>query len=107
MKKFVIAAALVAISASGAAAQRGPDGRGPGRGPAIVIAPPPPPPVWSRGAFPYEARHHDVCHRKAWRLRAFERHAAADGYISRSEQFEISSLRRDLRRTCGGHSWRG
>lgn len=77
------------------------------RRPVIAYAPPPPPPVWSRGAFPYAERHHKTCHQKAWRLRWFERRSAADGVLTYREQAEIRALRRDLRQTCGGWSWRG
>jgi hypothetical protein len=90
-----------------------PDSRRPGDGrferrrPPVVFLPAPSFPSWSRSSYPYESRYHDTCQRKAWRLRSFERHASADGYLSEDEQDEIRSLRRDLRRTCGDFRWRG
>lgn len=77
------------------------------RRPIIAYAPPPPPPVWSRGAYPYEQRFHSDCQRKAWRLRWFERRAAADGVLTYRERLELQGLRRDVRRTCGGWRYRG
>lgn len=76
------------------------------RPPVIIYTPPPSLPLWRPGFHPYEARYHDTCQRKAWRLRWFERRAADDGYLSWSERQELSALRRDLRRTCGDWRWR-
>jgi hypothetical protein len=76
------------------------------RGPVIIFAPAPSYPRWSR-SFGYEERYHDSCQRKAWRLRWFERRAAADGYFSSSERDELRDLRRDVRNTCGDYRWRG
>jgi hypothetical protein len=75
------------------------------RPPPPVFAPLPRVQVWTP-SFPYQARYHDTCQRKAWRLRWFERRAAADGYYSPGERAEMSALRRDLRRTCGDWRWR-
>jgi hypothetical protein len=97
MKKLALVAGLLAVGAVDASAQSI----------NLRFGPQPPPPVWSRGAFPYEARRHDVCQKKAWRLREYERIAASDGRISRSEQRELNSLRFDLDRTCAKARWRG
>ena len=86
MKAVLAAAALLVAGASAASAQHAP---------------------WQRGLYPYEARHHSVCQDKAFRLHQFERRAAADGRISWRERQIAESLRRDLRRTCGGWRWRG
>ncbi len=83
-----------------------PEGR-PHRRPEIVFVQPPSFPVWRREFYPYEARYHDSCQRKAWRLRWYERRAAADGYLDEDERDELRDLRRDLRRTCGDFRWRG
>jgi hypothetical protein len=91
-------------------------------GPVVVVRPVAPPvvrqpyrrpvfvpiqriPVWTP-AFPYQARYHDTCQRKAWRLRWFERQAGADGYFTWSERNELRALRRDVRATCGDWRWR-
>jgi hypothetical protein len=128
----LVIAAAAAVAATSADAQR-PDGpRGPGPGPGFnrpgpgpgVVRPLPPPmvrplpprrppivftpmpriPVWTP-SLPYASRYHDVCHRKAWRLRWFERRAGADGYFSPGERAELAALRRDVARTCGGWRW--
>jgi hypothetical protein len=88
MKGLIIAASLIAISATAASAQ-------------VVIVP------YSSGHYPYAERHHRVCQEKAWRLHSFERRATADGHLSRREREEIAYLRRDLDRTCGRYRWRG
>lgn len=94
MKAIVIAASLLVAGASSALAQFAPP-------------PPPPPAPWSKGAFPYAERNHRVCMDKAWRLRSYERAAAADGRFSFRERRIMESLRRDLDRTCGRFRWRG
>ena len=73
----------------------------------LNFGPPPPRPIWTPGMHPYAQRHHDICHRKAWRLHQFERYAVSDGRVSRREQIEINQLRYDLDRTCGRYRWRG
>lgn len=97
MKKIALAAGLLAAGAAGAAAQSV----------TFRIGPPPPRPVWVPNQFPYAARYHDVCMTKAWRLREYERYAAADGRLSWRERRELNSLRYDLDRTCGKFRWRG
>ncbi len=126
IKKLVIAASVLLLGVATAVAQPYPrdrdrDGRPDYRPGPPVARPLPPPPVarrsvfaplpsvtvWNRGAFPYEARYHDSCQRKAWRLNWFERRAGSDGVFTWSERRELASLRRDLDRTCGGWRWRG
>ena len=127
MKKLIVAMGLLLVGMPLANAQDWRRDRDPAYRPAPTPppvpgyrpAPPPPPvvnrpvfvpvpsiPVWRPGAFPYEARYHDTCQRKAWRLRWFERRAAADGVMTWSERNELRELRRDLRRTCGDWRWR-
>lgn len=97
IKTFGIAAGLLVAGVTSAAAQSI----------TLRLGPPPPAPVWRQDFHPYARRHHDVCHRKAWRLREYERFAASDGRIGRREQREIVALRYDLDRTCGRWRWRG
>lgn len=104
MKKLVVAAGLVAACAAAAPAYA--QGVRVGPGGVTVYTAPPPPPVWRRDHFPYEARHHVVCQKKAHRLHWFERRSVADGRLSWWERREIASLRRDLDRTCRGWRWR-
>ena len=104
MKYLILAAALVAAGTTGAVAQYSKPSK-PVDKKIIVIAPPPPVPSYSRSTHRYEERHHHSCHEKAHRLHQYERHASADGYISPREHDIIRSLKRDLRRTCGGHRW--
>jgi hypothetical protein len=75
--------------------------------PPVVFVPAPSYQTWNRSSYPYEARYHDSCQQKAWRLRWFERRASEDGVLTWREQNELRGLRRDLRRTCGDHRWRG
>jgi hypothetical protein len=63
-------------------------------------------PTWNRSEHPYAQRHHSSCQEKAFRLRSYERHAADDGYLSGRERSTISTLKRDLDRTCGRFRWR-
>ena len=86
MKTLIIAAAVIAAGATGAAAQYGP---------------------WARGAHPYEQRHHNVCQEKAHRLHDYERRALRDGRLSNGERQSIAVLQRDLDRTCGRYRYRG
>jgi hypothetical protein len=86
MKSFMLAGALLVLGASAASAQYAP---------------------WQQGAYPYARRHHHVCQEKARRLFQYERRAASDGRISRSEREVIRDLERDLNRTCGGYRHRG
>ena len=97
IKNIVLAAGLLAVGAAEASAQSI----------QFRIGPPPPPPRYERNAFPYEARRHDDCQRKAWRVNQFERYAASDGRLSWSERRELDLLRRDLDRSCGRARWRG
>jgi hypothetical protein len=97
MKKLALVAGLLAVGAVDASAQSV----------TFRAGPQPPPPRYERNAFPYEARRHDICQRKAWRLNQFERAAAADGRLSRSERREIADLQVDLDRTCGKFRYRG
>jgi hypothetical protein len=97
MKSLVIAAGLLAIGAAEASAQSV----------QFRIGPPPPPPRFERNAFPYEARRHGECQRKAFRLNEYERYAASDGRVSWRERREIESLRRDLDASCGRFRFRG
>jgi hypothetical protein len=62
---------------------------------------------YSRNAFPYAQKYHSVCQQKSHRLHDFERRAASDGRISRSERATMAGLKRDLARTCGGYRFRG
>ncbi len=71
--------------------------------PVVVVQPPRE--TWSRGAHPYARQHHGECQEKAFRLHRFERRAAEDGRISRSERAAIRDLQRDLDRTCGRFRW--
>jgi hypothetical protein len=87
MKNILIAAGLLAVSATAASAQ---------------FAPRP----YVPGQHSYERRHHRVCEDKAIRLHQFERRAGADGRIDRREARIMEELRRDLRITCGGHRYR-
>lgn len=108
LKTIGLAAALLAAGIASASAQYRPGpGPGPGPGARPWDAPPPPPPAWSQGANPYARHHHGECHRKAWRLRQYERYATADGRLSWGERRELAALRRDLDRTCGRYRWRG
>jgi hypothetical protein len=88
MKKIILAAALVVVGATSASAQ---------------FAPSP----WRQSDHPYAERRHKICQEKAWRLRDFDRRAAADGRLSWRERRIHDSLRADLDRTCGGFRWRG
>lgn len=85
MKTLIAAAALLAVGATAASAQFSP----------------------YRGGLPYEARHHEECQHKAQRLHDFQRRAARDGRIDRSEREIIRELERDLDRTCGRYRFRG
>ena len=105
MKKFILAAAMLAVGATAATAQYG---GGPRPDQRRWVAPPPPPVVvWKKTEFPYGERMHRVCVRKAWELREFDRHAAADGWFSPRERRTHVALKADLDRTCGGYRWRG
>ncbi len=95
MKKLALVAGLLACGAADASAQSL----------TLRFGPQPPPPRWERNAFPYEARRHDICQRKAWRLREFERFAASDGRLSGRERRELDALRFDLDRSCGRFRW--
>ena len=86
MKAAILAVGLIAIGATTASAQFSP---------------------YSRGAYPYEQRHHSVCQSKARQLHGYERRSAADGRISGRERRTIELLHADLARTCGGFRWRG
>lgn len=97
IKKLGLTLGLLVVGVTAAAAQSV----------TFRVGPPPQAPSWSQGAHPYARRNHDVCHRKAWRLREYERHAASDGRIGGRERREIESLRYDLDRTCGRYRWRG
>lgn len=116
LKTTILAAGFVALGAASAVAQWGPPAGStyghPGYGrphvpPPRVFAPLPPAPIWSHGAYPYARTYHGVCHRKAWRLREYERFAASDYRISPREHREIAALRYDLDSTCGRWRWRG
>lgn len=86
MKALMIAAGLIAVTATGASAQYAP---------------------WSRDAHPYPQRHHASCQQKAHRLHDYERRAARDGRVDRHERETIRALERDLDRTCGRYRFRG
>lgn len=96
MKKKLGLAAVLLVAGVGAAAAQSIT---------LRLGPQPPAPGWGP-SYPYARHHHDVCQRKAWRLHQYERHAAADGRLSRHERAEIGELRRDLDRTCGRYRWR-
>ena len=106
MKKAILAVALLAVGATAAAAQYG---GGPRPDQRRWSAPPPPPVVvpWTKADHPYAERRHKVCIKKAWELREFDRHAAADGWFSPREKRTHAVLKADLDRTCGGFRWRG
>lgn len=55
----------------------------------------------------YSERRHNLCQKKAWELHQYERHAAADGYLSRRERATIRYLKDELADKCGGFRWRG
>lgn len=97
LKKLGLAAGLLVVGVASAAAQVV----------TLRIGPPPVAPVWVPNVHPYARHHHEVCHRKAWRLHQYERYAASDGRISWRERREINQLRYDLDRTCGRYRWRG
>ena len=128
MKKIVLAAAILLAGTLTAAAQRSPDQGGglfSGQGrtktttTTTVAKPTPPPvrvfvpvpvpqtPVWNRSEHRYSQHNHRVCQEKSHRLHSYERHAAADGFLSPRERITIRTLKSDLDRTCGGHRWRG
>lgn len=86
MRKLIVAAGMMVLGATAASAQYAP---------------------WTKGVFPYEARHHRVCQEKAFRLHEFERRAASDGRINPRERRIMVDLRIDLDRTCGRFRWRG
>ena len=86
MKALIVAAGLIAVCATSAAAQYNP---------------------WVRGQYPYAQRYHNVCQDKAQRLHAYERRAAADRFLTFQERRTIRTLQRDLDRTCGRFRWRG
>ena len=76
----------------------------------VVVAKPivitqPPHQAYTRDNHPYARHQHDNCQEKAFRLHRFERRAAEDGRISRSERSEIRALQYDLDRTCGRFRW--
>ena len=87
MKKLMIMAGLLSLMATAASAQ--------------------PVPAWEKGRHPYARERHSVCIDKARRLNHFERRAAADGRLSRSERHMMAALQRDLDRSCGRFRWRG
>ena len=101
MKSLVIAAALLAIGVSTADAQYRPAPPPPTQQRVYVPVPPPPPPRYIAAEHPYPQRYHNICQEKAHRLADYQRHAAADGYISPRERATIRILERDLNRTCG------
>ena len=112
MKLIILAAAgLMAVTATSAVAQYNTKPPAPYNKPVdrkpVYIPPPPPPPAYTQGTHRYQHRHHVSCHEKAHRLHHYERHAAADGYISPREHDIIRALKRDLRRTCFDHRYRG
>ncbi len=88
MKSVIIAAGMLALAATSAAAQYAPQ-------------------VWAKGSHPYAQRHHSVCQDKAIRLHRYENRAASDGVLTRVERQNIVALKRDLDRTCGRYRWRG
>ena len=88
MKSVIVAAGLLALAATTAAAQYAPQ-------------------VWSKGSHPYAQRHHTVCQQKAVQLHRYEHRAASDGVLTRGERQNIVALKRDLDRTCGRYRWRG
>lgn len=70
-----------------------------------IVVTQPPHHQWSQGRHPYGKRHHGECQEKAFRLHSYERRAAEDGRISRSERATIRSLQHDLDRSCGRFRW--
>lgn len=86
MKALIIAAGLIGLGATSASAQYA---------------------GWRKDHHPYAREHHSVCQEKAHRLHRFERRAASDGHISRSERAIMRDLERDLDRTCGRYRYRG
>ena len=88
MKTLIVAAGLLAVTATSASAQFGPR-------------------PWSRAEHPYAQHHHSICQEKAIRLHDYERRAASDGRIDRHERHTIQALQHDLDRTCGRYRWRG
>jgi hypothetical protein len=62
-------------------------------------------PTFNKSEHRYSQRNHRVCQQKAHQLHSYERHAAADGFLSGRERRTIVSLKSDLDRTCGGHRW--
>ena len=87
--------------------------------PAAAPAKPAPPPVtakpivqsqpphttWKGDDHPYAKHRHNECQEKAFRLHNYERRAAEDGRITRSERATIRSLQHDLDRSCGRFRW--
>ncbi len=88
MKSVFVAAAVIVLSATGAAAQYSPQ-------------------PWTKGSHPYGQQHHASCQQKAIQLHRYENRAASDGVLTRSERQNIVALKRDLDRTCGRYRWRG
>ena len=105
MNKLIMAAALIALGASQAAAQfGGPLPPGPPGPPGRYGAPPPPPPPSNRGEWRH-AQPRNWCEEKARRLHDFEFRMTRDGRVSRDERRIADGLRDDLRRSCGGGRW--
>ena len=88
MKALIIAAGLLAVTATSASAQYAPR-------------------AWDRVEHPYAQSRRSDCQAKAIRLHDYERRAARDGRIDRHERETIRALERDLDRSCGRFRWRG
>ena len=70
-----------------------------------VVLTQPPRKDWAKDDHPYAKHRHGECQEKSFRLHNFERRAAEDGRISRSERATIRALQQDLDRSCGRFRW--
>ena len=58
---------------------------------------------YSRGAFPYDERHHAVCQKKAEQLKVLEHRGKGGAPLSAHEVRTVTLLKKDLDRGCGGY----
>lgn len=95
MKKVLLAAAALGLTATGAAAQ-------------YYDLPRRPPPAGIYAAPPASWRHarpYSWCEAKARRLHEFEYRVQMDGRVSRDEARIANGLRADLSASCGNGRW--
>ena len=70
-----------------------------------IVPTQPPRTTWRSNDHPYPKHRHDECQEKSFRLHNYERRAAEDGRITRSERATIRALQNDLDRSCGRFRW--